>query len=374
MRCRACEVLSLTSAQYCECCGGRLTERDHSARSSAAAAPAGDAEAKASETPSGDEESLWSQLMTTPAPPSPDSFGVPPVPVPPPQIPEAAKTPVEVVVLPAARPVTPAPHAEVVTIEEVRPPVVPSQQPVRAAARAQAPTRPVPVDRRSNVTAASSSSGGGYRVMVLAAAVVVAAASCAAVFWLRSRQEPATAHVEDATSPAVGESVDRQPAAPVIAVAPESASTRPKRSMRQIAVSTRKTPIEASSSAAASAAVGDVAAVSAPPPPTSPTPAAGPFFDTTDVNEAPRVETRVEPELPEQLRDRSIREIVIVRVLISQNGHPSRISLLRRSRSGTDLDNAVIAAVNRWTFAPARKRGEAVSCWLNLGVPIGRTD
>jgi len=80
------------------------------------------------------------------------------------------------------------------------------------------------------------------------------------------------------------------------------------------------------------------------------------------------------PELPEELRGRSIREVVVVRVLVSQDGRPSRITFLRRSRAGAELDDAVVAAVNQWTFVPARKRGEAVSCWLNLGVPVGRTD
>jgi TonB family protein len=100
----------------------------------------------------------------------------------------------------------------------------------------------------------------------------------------------------------------------------------------------------------------------------------GPFFETTNVNELPRVATRVEPQLPEELRARPLSEIVIVRVLVSQGGHPSRISLLRRSKTGPRLDNAVITAVNQWTFSPAKKRGEAVSCWFNFGVPVGRAE
>jgi hypothetical protein len=38
---------------------------------------------------------------------------------------------------------------------------------------------------------------------------------------------------------------------------------------------------------------------------------------------------------------------------------------------GRPLDEAVVAAVTQWTFSPARKRGEAVSCWYNIGVPLG---
>ena len=89
-----------------------------------------------------------------------------------------------------------------------------------------------------------------------------------------------------------------------------------------------------------------------------------------DVNETPRVATRIEPQLPDDLRARPMNEIVIVRVLVSQSGHPSQVSLLRKSKHGARLDDAVVAAVNQWTFSPARKKGEAVSCWLNFGVPI----
>ena len=80
--------------------------------------------------------------------------------------------------------------------------------------------------------------------------------------------------------------------------------------------------------------------------------------------------TRVEPDVPEDLRGRARNEIVIVRILVSQSGRPSRVTLLRRSKTGPRLDDAVLAAVNQWTFSPARRRGEAVSSWFNMGVPI----
>jgi TonB family protein len=92
------------------------------------------------------------------------------------------------------------------------------------------------------------------------------------------------------------------------------------------------------------------------------------------VNESPRVATRVEPRLPSALRARKINEIVIVRALVSQSGHPSQVSLLRRSKAGPELDDVVLAAVNEWTFSPARKKGEAVSCWFNFGVSVGRPE
>jgi TonB family protein len=96
----------------------------------------------------------------------------------------------------------------------------------------------------------------------------------------------------------------------------------------------------------------------------------GPFYEPTQVNETPRVVTRVEPAVPDDLRSRARNEIVVIRMLVSQSGRPSRVSLLRRSKTGPRLDDAVIAAVNQWTFSPAKKRGEAVSCWFNMGVPV----
>jgi TonB family protein len=103
----------------------------------------------------------------------------------------------------------------------------------------------------------------------------------------------------------------------------------------------------------------------------APIAAVGPFFETRDVNEQPRIETRARPRLPAELKNRPLNEVVVVRALVSQSGRPSRISLLRRSKIGPELDDIVVEAVNRWTFAPAKKKGEAVSCWFNFAVQVG---
>src|SRR5262249_28324775 len=106
------------------------------------------------------------------------------------------------------------------------------------------------------------------------------------------------------------------------------------------------------------------------PTPVEPETPVAPFFETKDVNESPRIETRVEPRVPEALRARSSNEIVVVRALVSESGRPSRISLLRRTKAGPELDAVVVEAVNQWTFAPATKKGKAVSCWLNFGIQV----
>ena len=92
------------------------------------------------------------------------------------------------------------------------------------------------------------------------------------------------------------------------------------------------------------------------------------------VDQGPQITSRVEPQLPESLQTGPINEIVIARVLVSQAGHPALVSLLRRSKSGVELDDAVVAAVRRWSFTPATRRGEAVSCYLHVAVPVRRTE
>jgi protein TonB len=114
--------------------------------------------------------------------------------------------------------------------------------------------------------------------------------------------------------------------------------------------------------------------VAAPAPKPEPPAPVGPFFELRDVNETPRVATRVEPQVPDDLRNRQLNEVVIVRVLVTQAGHPSLVNLLRRSKAGPSLDNAILAAVKQWTFVPAKKRGEAVSCWYHVGVPVSQAN
>ena len=96
----------------------------------------------------------------------------------------------------------------------------------------------------------------------------------------------------------------------------------------------------------------------------------GRLFDTSDVDVAPRVETRVEPQLPGNLVGHAVNDVVVVRILVSHTGHPFHVNLLRRSKLGPSVDEAVVTAVKQWTFSPARKRGDVVSCWLNVGVPL----
>jgi TonB family protein len=239
------------------------------------------------------------------------------------------------------------------------------------------------------------------RPIVPAAVAVVVAAIGVGAYRLSMREEAAMARAEPPATLAkdaateVADAADRGSRRKRPAAAPASsqnsksttstsaqASTRSRpRPLAPRAAPTVAKPAGAQSSTRQGEAVAQAPApVIAPPvhdvvetaPASVPSPTPiGPFFETKDVNESPRIAARVEPRVPEALRARSIHDVVIVRALVSQTGHPSRISLLRRSKAGPELDAIIVEAVNQWTFAPARKKGEAVSCWLNFGVQVG---
>jgi len=219
--------------------------------------------------------------------------------------------------------------------------------------------------------------------MVAAAVVMVAASLGLGGYWFKiqglsfpgqPQQTPA------APTPTVAELVSTSPP---LAVAKKTAKAREAQPATSRVVPSRVPPAVASTRPVASAPVRvmDVpvhatpgpAAVEASPPAPSAAPL-GPIFEATDVNIAPQVASRVAPQLPDGLRAQELHDIVVVHLLVSQSGQPSNVSLLRRSKAGRSVDDAVVTAVKHWTFSPARKKGEAVSCWFNVGVPLGRTN
>jgi TonB family protein len=339
------------------------------------------------------EESLWSQLMKSTAPPEQDPFDTTApaeIALSSPVLPEAtmmamddkaAAVKAEVVRADQTR-------AETVRTEEAKSQAVLPKGGKTEATYAEKAPKPAVVNKRPSVPVPARR---GPRPLALAAAAVVAAAISVSAYWLRIHEQPAIAREEQQTLvPKNATVAERRPSAiglsaaatkgrkSAAALPPVRPSARPRltASAPTRGVVATQAPAKAVPRPATEAPAPDVAppqpdVVATALPPVLPPPPLGPFFETMNVNESPRIATRVEPQLPDELRARPLGEIVIVRVLVSQGGHPSRISLLRRSKTGPRLDNAVITAVNQWTFSPARKRGQAVSCWFNFGVPVG---
>ena len=74
------------------------------------------------------------------------------------------------------------------------------------------------------------------------------------------------------------------------------------------------------------------------------------------------------PVYPERaLKDR-VRGLVILKVLVSEDGAPARITVEKSARD--DLTRAAIAAAGQWRFEPARRNGRPVRTFATLRFPF----
>lgn len=291
---------------------------------------------------------------------------------------------------PAAPSAAASAAAAVATLTPPAPIALKEPAPVREPVPARELTRPMPRPRpvpppelRGAPAVAPPPSGGRTRSLFVAGAlVVVALAVCVplATPWLASEQ-PAPAPREEAPTeeaPSQEAVAQHAPAAPRpaepapaddIAPDPPDPPVRQTRPVRHEAPAAAPAPrVEALAESSLPAAEPVAAAA---PPAEAPAAPIGPFFEIRQVNESPQVLSRIEPDVPGELQG-PLNDVVIVRVLISQTGHVSLVNVLRRSKAGVALDDAVVEAVKQWTFSPARRRGEAVSCWYHVGIPVQR--
>jgi protein TonB len=294
------------------------------------------------------------------------------------------------------------PSARPVDASTSAPPAAVAGSPAASAesTKPEAP-KPAPAVARPAVAPHAQPAAKGRGLGMTAAGVVIVAAVGfpLGTYWLRVAVPPpihAEAQPNEVVTPAPVVEHRPPPAAvapapepkappktedvkpvPTKAVTPPASRTPAARPQMKPVRQTNPTTTLAASISVPTVSTEVPAAVSMPSAPIAPEPAplmtpaapTGPFFETRQVNDVPQVLTKVEPHFPGDA-ERVTGDIVIVRVLVSQAGHPSLISVLRRSKAGPAVDEAVVAAVKRWTFTPARKRGETVSCWYHVGVPV----
>jgi TonB family protein len=116
-------------------------------------------------------------------------------------------------------------------------------------------------------------------------------------------------------------------------------------------------------------------AEAAPPPSTSLRAEAVPLgqvYEVSQVDERPQVTNRFDPVMPARLAG-TPQVVVIVRVLVSPSGRAVEASAVRNPIKDDGLSAAASATVKQWSFNPARKKGQPVSCWFNVGVPFKPT-
>jgi periplasmic protein TonB len=111
-------------------------------------------------------------------------------------------------------------------------------------------------------------------------------------------------------------------------------------------------------------------ATSAPPPPATSaayvsTPAPVP---SEDLDRQPQIRYTTPPVYPESALRSRTGGIVLLRVLVAENGMPLEVVVARGVRR--DLDEAALAAVRRWVFEPGRRNGSAVRAWMTVAVPF----
>ena len=93
-------------------------------------------------------------------------------------------------------------------------------------------------------------------------------------------------------------------------------------------------------------------------------------YQVTEVDAKPEVLTQVPPIYTDDAIKQHVQDVVILQVLVDASGRPQTIRLLRGSQKAPLLNGAAAAAVRQWTFSPARKGGQPVPCWFNVGVPF----
>ena len=364
MNCAECQTDPLTPGHYCPCCGRKLSLEEQRAMGSTVPAHA---------------PVLTSAIVTEP---SHDST------------PAVAQKPTALEAMPQVT----LPAQLAIDLDEVKRAKAKEAADLIAQAHLAKAANPTPVVRRPVVTVPpppQTQSRTRMLMIAAAAAVIVVAIGAAEGARRLGFEWPAQAVSEappvqmtarqavarEIPSPAkVDQDTKAVIAKPASAIAPPRPAARPKAG----APAEKRTPVRQANPSQDAPVVArnsapEIPASAPAKPPVSASarsaePPKGRFFESNDVDQPPRVASRVAPRLPGNLPAGADKRMAVARVLVSSTGHAHHVSLLRGSMLGRESDEAVVAAVTQWTFSPARKRGEAVNCWYNIGVPLGQAD
>jgi len=105
--------------------------------------------------------------------------------------------------------------------------------------------------------------------------------------------------------------------------------------------------------------------------PAPPPPAVGhrpEFGEYVYVEELPEAVTKVPPSYPEEARESGVQGVVLVQVLVIEDGSVADWKIVN---SIPLLDEAAVAAVLQWRFKPARTAGKPVAVWVAVPVHFG---
>lgn len=85
-----------------------------------------------------------------------------------------------------------------------------------------------------------------------------------------------------------------------------------------------------------------------------------------DFDEQPVPVKAVPPEYPAEMRRESVSGIVMLKLVIDENGDVLEKSVTKSTRA--EFEGPALAAIGKWKFKPARKAGEAVRATITLPI------
>ena len=87
------------------------------------------------------------------------------------------------------------------------------------------------------------------------------------------------------------------------------------------------------------------------------------------VDSKPKVLSRSRVAYPESARRNNVTGHVLLRFYLDEKGVISQLHVIK-SEPPEIFDEAALAAVKQWRFAPAMKDGRAVPYWVELPMPF----
>jgi periplasmic protein TonB len=89
--------------------------------------------------------------------------------------------------------------------------------------------------------------------------------------------------------------------------------------------------------------------------------------ETATLNVTPAYLRNPGPRYPDAARRAGEQGTVTLRVLVTREGLPARVTV-EKSSGSAHLDNAALEAVKAWRFTPARQGAERIESWMLVPV------
>jgi protein TonB len=124
----------------------------------------------------------------------------------------------------------------------------------------------------------------------------------------------------------------------------------------------------------------EVGSVEVEPPPERPEPApqqpTGPAkstFRLGEVDQRPRLMSRVRPVYPYWARQQEITGKVVLKFLVNEKGEVEQVTVVESDPEGV-FEESAKSAVRSWQFEPGRVQGEKVKTWVTVPISFTLSD